>query len=111
MFQNGGARQMTPQSRRGSNCVWLHAQITAAKLAAIESDLAERLTIRSRSSTEASTANGTSGSSAPPATKLNPVEMWLRNRRLLLPKENWDQLSENNPHGANATTQQSRNTA
>jgi hypothetical protein len=95
---------MTRQSRRASNREWPIGQVTAVKIATLECQAVERLTTPLRSLTAEETEKITSGFYVETATKRKPETMWLKNRRSLKPKEQWDRLSECKANGRNDTT-------
>lgn len=78
---NGLERQMIPRYRQGSNCGVSHAQMTAAKIAELESATEARLTTLSHSSTAAKTEKPTSGFYVPTVMVTRRIKM--------LPKSQW----------------------
>ena len=91
-----------------TECVreWSHAQISAARIAEYESLTVARLTMLRRLRIGAlrrkrlmAIGNLTWRCSVDPVMQQRAVEMYLKNRASIKPKEQWDRLSENSQPG------------
>ena len=87
--KNGGAKPMTACRRQVSNAELNFAQMTAARLAELESATEARLTTQLHSSMEAKTEKPTSGFYVPIATVQRPSVMLLKKRPIIKPKSTW----------------------
>jgi hypothetical protein len=94
MFQNGDQSRIMSVSQRASRYGFNPMQMSAAKYAAIESGLEERLTIRWPLSMAAKIGRTTFSFSAGHATGTRLGVTWLSSPVQLKPKYLWDRLEE-----------------